>query len=94
MGEPGAEVVVVGRDEHLALAGEAPEGPAVLDAVEVALEAGAEAVGLLGDGPVAGALGPGGEGRVGRVVGRFAPGAGAQRVDTVTHRNEGVRHAG
>ncbi len=94
VGEAGAEVVVVGGDEHLALAGEAPEGPAVLDAVEVALEAGAEAVGLLGDGPVAGALGPGGEGCVGRVVGRLAPGAGSEGVDAVTDRNEGVRHAG
>ena len=59
VGEPGAEVVVVGGHEDLALAGQAPEGLGVLDAVEVALEAGAEPVRLLGHGPVAGAHGRG-----------------------------------
>ena len=52
VGEPGAEVVVLGGDEHLALAGEAPPRARVLDAVEVALEAQAVGVGLLGPGPV------------------------------------------
>ena len=60
VGEPGAQVVVVGGDEHLALAGQPAEGPRVLDAVEVALEARAEGVGLLGHGPVAARHRPGG----------------------------------
>ena len=51
--EAGAEMVVLGRDEHLALAGEAPPRPRVLHPVEVALEAQAVRVGLLGPGPVA-----------------------------------------
>ncbi len=63
VGEAGAEVVVVGSDEDLALAGEPPEGLRVVDAVEVALEAGAQAIGLLGRRPVARAAGPGGSRR-------------------------------
>ena len=59
VGQPGA-LVVVGEDEHLGLAGQAPEGGGVQDAVAVALEAGAHRVGLLGDGPPAGAVRPGG----------------------------------
>ena len=46
--EPGAEMVVFGRDEHLALAGEPPPRPRVLHPVEVALEAQAVRVGVLG----------------------------------------------
>ncbi len=63
VGEASAEVVVVGSDEDLALACESPEGLRVMDAVEVALEAGAQAVGLLGRRPVAGAPGSGGSRR-------------------------------
>ena len=51
VGEAGAQVVVVGGDEDLALARQATERPAVLDAVEVALEAGAEGVRRLGRAP-------------------------------------------
>ncbi len=51
----GAQVIVVGRDEHLTLAGEAAERAAVVDPVEVALEARAVRIGRLGPGPVAGA---------------------------------------
>ena len=50
-----AEVVVFGRDEHLALPRQPAPGPRVLDAVEVALEAEAQRVGLLGTGADAGA---------------------------------------
>ena len=50
VGEPGAEVVVFRGDEHLALAREPPPRTRVLDPVEVALEAQAERVGLLGAG--------------------------------------------
>ena len=46
--EPGAEVIVFRGDEHLALAREPPPRPRVLDPVEVALEAQAERIGLLG----------------------------------------------
>ena len=57
VGEAGA-LVVLGKDEHLRLAGQAAEGRgAVQDAVAVAFEAGAERVGLLGPSPVPGALG-------------------------------------
>ena len=51
VGEPGAEVVVLRGDEHLALARQPPPRARVLDAVEVALEAQPERVGLLGAGP-------------------------------------------
>jgi hypothetical protein len=47
MGEPGAEVVVLGGDEHLALAGQPSPRPRVLDPVEVALEAEPQRVGRL-----------------------------------------------
>ncbi len=57
--EPGAEMVVFGRDEHLALAGEATPRPRVLHPVEVALEAEPVRVGDFGPGAVAGADGPG-----------------------------------
>ena len=46
VGEPGA-LVVVGEDEHLGLAGQAAERGGVQDAVAVALEAGAQRIGLL-----------------------------------------------
>ena len=55
MGEPGAQVVVLGGDEHLALARQPPPRPRVLDPIEVAFEAQPELVGLLGPAPVAGA---------------------------------------
>ena len=45
--EPGP-LVVLGEDEHLRLAGQAPEGGGVEDAVAVPLEAGAVRVGVLG----------------------------------------------
>ncbi len=53
VGQAGAEMVVLGRDEHLALAREAPPRARVLDPVEVTLEAQAVGVGLLGSGAVA-----------------------------------------
>ena len=93
-------MVVVGGHEHLALAGQAAERPAVLDAVEVALEAGAEAVGLLVDGPVAGARRPGGRRREGGVLlglprppldeGDLADGHGPVRHRLV-HASEGTQ---
>jgi hypothetical protein len=62
MGEAGAEVV--GReDEDLRLAGQAPEGSGVEDAVAVALEAGAVGVVRFGDPAVAGTDGAGRKGR-------------------------------
>src|SRR5581483_3479325 len=61
--EAGAEVVVLGCDEHLALAREAPPRPRVLHPVEVALEAEAKRVGLLRLGPRPGADRTGGAGR-------------------------------
>ena len=63
VGEAGA-LVVLGEHEDLGLAGQAPEGGGVQDAVAVALEAGAPAVGLLG-------LGAGRR----RPTARVAPGA-------------------
>ena len=52
VGQPGA--LVIGReDEHLGLAGQAPEGGGVQDAVPVALEAGPPLVGLPPAGPAA-----------------------------------------
>ena len=57
--QPRAEVIVVGCDEHLALAGQPSERLRVLDAVEVALEARAEPIGLLGLGSVPRAARPG-----------------------------------
>ena len=41
VGQPGAVVVALGRDEHLGLVLEAPEGLGVHDPVAVALERGA-----------------------------------------------------
>ena len=49
VGQTGPEMIVVGGDEHLTLAGQPPERTAVLHAVEVTLEARAEPVGLLRD---------------------------------------------
>jgi hypothetical protein len=62
VGHPGAQVVVVRGDEDLALPGQAAEGAAVVDAVEVPLEAGAEGVRGLGHLAAPGPLGPGGAG--------------------------------
>ena len=47
-------LVVVGEDEHLRLAGEPPECGSVQDSITVTLEAGAERIGFLIDGAVAG----------------------------------------
>ena len=55
VGQAGPQVIVVGRQVDLALAGQAPEGPAVLDAVEVPLEAGPVGIGVLGPRPGSGA---------------------------------------
>ena len=63
MRQPGAEVVVFRRDEHLALAGKAPPRPRVLHPVEITLEAEPVRVGLLGFCAVAGAERPGRAGR-------------------------------
>ena len=57
MGEAGTEVIVLRRDEDLALAGQPAERTAVLDAIEIALEARAEPIGLLGSLAVSGARG-------------------------------------
>src|SRR5207248_11331525 len=51
VGEAGA-LMVVGEDEDLRLAGQSPERRGVKDPVAVALEAGAERVRILRDGPV------------------------------------------
>ena len=48
VGEAGAEVIVFGGDVHLALAREPAPRTRVLDAIEVALEAQPERIGLLG----------------------------------------------
>src|SRR6516164_6776249 len=56
MGEAGA-LVVVGKDEHLGLAGQAPKRRTVQDAVPVPLKAGAEGIWLLRPGARAGAAG-------------------------------------
>ena len=85
VGEPGAEVVVLGGDEHLALAGEAPPRPRVLDPVEVALEAEAVRVGLLGPGPVPRADRPGGARRERGVELGLALLARQQRARRRTH---------
>ena len=102
-------MVVLRRDEDLALAGQPPERGRVMDAVEVALEAGPVRVGLLGPGPAAGAHGPGRAGRQGTVLGLLAglPADGAVpgradhrspvRVHDVSHgdhRTQGVCHSG
>ncbi len=55
VGQSGADVVVVGCDEDLTLACEPTERPAVVDSVEVALEAESEWIGFLGVGACAGA---------------------------------------
>jgi hypothetical protein len=70
MGEARAQMVVVGRDEHLALAGQATPWTRVLHPVEVALEAQAVGIGLLGSGPLprtdrAGGAGSQGGGQLG-----------------------------
>ena len=61
MGQPGA-LMVVGEDEDLGLAGQAPKGGGVQDTVAVAFEACAPRVGLLRAEAVAPAPGPGGPG--------------------------------
>jgi hypothetical protein len=55
-------MVVFGRYEHLALAGQPAPWARVLHPVEITLEAQAERVGLLGDQPVARPPRPGGAG--------------------------------
>ena len=62
--EPGAEVIVFGGDVHLALAREPAPRTRVLDAIEVALEAQAVGIGLLGR-----------SARLPAPTGRVAPGA-------------------
>ena len=57
VGQPGA-LMVVGEDEHLGLAGQAPEGAGVQDAVAIAFEARAPCVGSLVDGTFARARRP------------------------------------
>ena len=57
--EAGAEVIVLRRDEHLALAREPPPRPRVLHPIEVPLEAQPERIGLLGIAPVPRADRPG-----------------------------------
>ncbi len=91
VGEPVAKVIVVGRDEHLALTGEAAERPAVLDAIEVALEARPESVGGFGHGPLATAFGAGGERSERNVFHRFAGRPLDEAVGPVGHPNWHVR---
>ena len=57
--EPGAEMIVFRGDEHLALAREPAPRTRVLDAIEIALEAQAERIGLLGTGAVPAPTGAG-----------------------------------
>ncbi len=57
MGHPGA-LMVVGKDEHLGLAGKTPERRVVQDPVAVAFEARPERVGLLVERPVSRTMGP------------------------------------
>ena len=71
VGEPGA-LVVVGEDEDLRLPGQAAEGAGVEDPVAVALEGGAERVGLLWSGPVPGAGRPRRPGHQQDALGRLA----------------------
>ena len=62
VGEASAEVV--GReDEHLCLAGQAPERGGMKDPIAIALETSAKGIGRFGDRPVTGAAGAGREGR-------------------------------
>jgi hypothetical protein len=74
MGEPGSEMIVFGRDEHLALAAEAPPRARVLHPVEVAFEAQTEWIGLFGEFPLPCSDGPGGTRRQSRVEQRLALG--------------------
>jgi hypothetical protein len=86
-----AQVVVIRSDVDLALAGEAAERTAVLDAVEVALEAGAEPIGLFEDFAPAAAEAAGGERRQRHCLDRFAGPALYQRVGAVGHLDRRVR---
>jgi len=100
--------MVVGEHEHLGLAGEATERRRMQDPVAIALEAGAEWVGRLGDGPPAratGARGPGGKGGVLGGLARLAVehgdlaesdvilvGEAQRRPDTVAVHRRGPTH--
>ena len=86
VGEPGAEMVVFGGDEHLALAGEAPPRPRVLHPVEVALEAEAIRVGLLGR-----ARSPAPTGRVAPGANSTSSAASRSSRDTTPPTDEPVR---
>jgi hypothetical protein len=90
VGEAGAGVVVVGCEEDLALACQAAERPAVLDAIEVALEAGSERVGSLGARPIAGIDGTCGQRRELLGLGGLAL-ATRPNSAVVTHRDQVVR---
>ena len=98
VGEAGAQVVVFGGHEHLALARQPPPRTRVLDAVEVALEAQPKRVGFLGPGTGAGAGRPGCsrcEARRELGLARFAPQERAadhrERVGVcVAHRDVGI----
>ena len=59
VGEPGA-LVILGEDEDLGLAGQAPERGGVEDPVTVTFETGAPGIGLLGAVPIPGSHGPAG----------------------------------
>ena len=86
--EPGAEVIVFGRDEHLALAREPAPRTRVLDAVEIALEAQPVRIGLLGARAVARADRPRRAGREasGRARARASLRAAAPRRPTSCRR--------
>ena len=60
MSETGA-LMVVGKDEHLGLTGEATERRGVQDAIAIAFETRSEGIGLFVDGPSSGAHRSGGE---------------------------------
>ena len=67
MGQPCA-LVIVGKDEHLRLAGQPAERTGMQDAVTITLEAGSPGIWRLLDGPPAPALGSGRQPREGFIV--------------------------
>ena len=65
-------LMVVGKDEDLGLAGQSTERGGVKNAIAIALETGAERIGLLRDGSPSGADRPGGQAGQARFGGVFA----------------------
>lgn len=85
-------LVVVGEDEDLGLASQAPEGGCMQDAVSVAFETGAEGIGFFGDQTGTGSDRPGGESGQ-RDVGQIFAGLAIDDTRFTTARpGVGVRH--